>query len=354
MTLTSPTSFNLFWTCASSSQLLWFLLASSQLISFILTSCQLFSALLPFFSALPSPAFFNSAQLIPASSQLFSTSSFFPPFSTLFSPSPCHFVLILHREAFTHGCLCTQILLHTETFTQKSFYTQKLLHRKAFTHKSLYREAFTQRSFYTEKFLHIEAFTQSLCAEKHLHKEAFTKKFLHRKASTQRSFYTKDKPFAQRSLHVQNGSRNCSSKKGSQHQREKNERYFTRILFKESPAPKYAKMEKNLRNHHHRPWCGHFNTIHDSQLQKTIILHTAAAETEWQKLRAPQQKLKLQNWISKKRMRHFLQGCLKGKFLAPKWRKIAERSPRQPWCSRQYDIRLSADFGALFKWNFKR
>ena len=350
MTLTSPTSFNLFWTCASSSQLLWFLLASSQLISFILTSCQLFSALLPFFSALPSPAFLNSAQLIPASSQLFSTSSFFPPFSTLFSPSPCHFVLILHREAFTHGCLCTQILLHTETFTQKSFYTQKLLHRKAFN-----TQKFIQGSFYTKKLLHREVFAHRSLYTELVRRETFTQRSFYKEVSTQKSFY------AEKFLHK--GQTFCTEKPSRTKRQQKLQ------LQKGISAPKGKKWKifhKDffLRNHQRqnmpkwRKICEittidldaatsiRFTTL--SCKRQIYITHSSWQRPNGKNYAQPQQKLKLQNWISKKRMRHFLQGCLKGKFLAPKWRKIAERSPRQPWCSRQYDIRLSADFWRTF------
>jgi predicted methyltransferase len=89
--------------------------------------------------------------------------------------------------------------------------------RETFTQRSFYKEVSTQKSFYAEKFLHKG---QTFCTEK--------------PSRTKR----------QQKLQLQKG---ISAPKG------KNERYFTRILFKESPAPKYAKMEKNLRNHHHRP-----------------------------------------------------------------------------------------------------
>ena len=38
-------------------------------------------------------------------------------------------------------------------------------------------------------------------------------------------------------------------------------------------------------------------------------------------------------------MKHFLKGFLKGKLLAPKWRKSADKSLSQPSCSLQYDLR---------------
>ena len=42
-------------------------------------------------------------------------------------------------------------------------------------------------------------------------------------------------------------------------------------------------------------------------------------------------------------LKHFLKGILKGKLLAPKWRKSADKSLSQPWCSHSntiYDLQL--------------
>ena len=130
-------------------------------------------------------------------------------------------------------------------------------------------------------------------------------------------------------------------------------------------APKLRKSaDKSLS----QPWCSHSNTIYDLQLQKTIVLRmqplhqatlTQPLQCDLQRLSCETQKnyvqwrrkLQLQNRMDGSRrqsdkktiLKHFLKGILKGKLLAPKLRKSADKSLSQPWCSHSntiYDLQL--------------
>ena len=79
---------------------------------------------------------------------------------------------------------------------------------------------------------------------------------------------------AKRNRTTRNGVRNCSSKTGSRRRQsffKKMKRFSKGILTGKLPAPKLRKsVDKSLS----QPWCSHFNTIYDVQLQKTIVLRT--------------------------------------------------------------------------------
>ena len=105
----------------------------------------------------------------------------------------------------------TEELLHRGAFTQRICFAQsKLLHREVFTQSKVsHRELFSQRSLSTEKFLHRANFSQ---------RSSYTEKFSHRESATQ-------------------------------------------------DPPKCRKF--CCQKQHAQPSCSHYNTIYESQLQKT-------------------------------------------------------------------------------------
>ena len=75
----------------------------------------------------------------------------------------------------------------------------------------------------------------------------------------------------------------------------------------------------------------------ETELQNTIELRATASE-----IVAPKPNLDAR---AKKKtiLKHFLKGFLEGKSLAPKWRKSADKSLSQPWCSHSntiYEVQL--------------
>ena len=128
-------------------------------------------------------------------------------------------------------------------------------------------------------------------------------------------------------------------------------------------APKLRKSaDKSLS----QPWCSHSNTIYDLQLQKTIVLRMQPLR---QATLTRQYNAICRDWVAKHNrttcngvgncssktggsrrqsdkktiLKHFLKGILKGKLLAPKLRKSADKSLSQPWCSHSntiYDLQL--------------
>ena len=140
---------------------------------------------------------------------------------------------------------------------------------------------------------------------------------------------------------------------------------FWKDLKKNILAPKLRKSaDKSLS----QPWCSHFNTIYEIQLQKTInsITHAAAAPSNLDAATTMRSAAtELQNTIElratasetaapkpdgsrrqsgkKTILKHFLKGLLKGKWLAPKLRKSTDKSLSQPGCSHSntiYDVQL--------------
>ena len=76
----------------------------------------------------------------------------------------------------------------------------------------------------------------------------------------------------------------------------------------------------------------------ETQLQNTIELRATASETA-----APKPDGSRRQSEKKTILKHFLKGFLKGKSLAPKWRKSANKSTSQPGCSHSntiYDFQL--------------
>ena len=76
----------------------------------------------------------------------------------------------------------------------------------------------------------------------------------------------------------------------------------------------------------------------ETQLQNTIELRATASETA-----APKPDGSRRQSEKKTILKHFLKGFLKGKSLAPKWRKSADKAISQPGCSHSntiYDLQL--------------
>ena len=76
----------------------------------------------------------------------------------------------------------------------------------------------------------------------------------------------------------------------------------------------------------------------ETELQNTIELRAMASE-----IAAPKPDGSRRQSDKKTILKHFLKGILKGKLLAPKLRKSADKSLSQPWCSHSntiYDLQL--------------
>ena len=76
----------------------------------------------------------------------------------------------------------------------------------------------------------------------------------------------------------------------------------------------------------------------ETELQNTIELGARASE-----IAAPKPDGSRRQSDKKTILKHFLKGILKGKLLAPKLRKSADKSLSQPWCSHSntiYDLQL--------------
>ena len=76
----------------------------------------------------------------------------------------------------------------------------------------------------------------------------------------------------------------------------------------------------------------------ETELHFTIELRAMASE-----IAAPKPDGSRRQSDKKTILKHFLKGILKGKLLAPKLRKSADKSLSQPWCSRSntiYDLQL--------------
>ena len=71
----------------------------------------------------------------------------------------------------------------------------------------------------------------------------------------------------------------------------------------------------------------------ETELQNAIILRATASE-----IAAPKPDRSRRQSEKNTMLKHFLQGLLKGKLLAPKLRKSADKSLSQPWCSHSYTI----------------
>ena len=159
---------------------------------------------------------------------------------------------------------------------------------------------------------------------------------------------------------------NCSSKTGSRRQSGKKTilKHFLKGFLKGKwLAPKLRKSaDKSLS----QPECSHSNTIYDVQLQKTIVLRMQPRHQAT--LMQPLQNEICRDWVAKHNrtthnslgncssktgsrrqsgkktiLKHFLKWFLKGKLLAPKLRKSADKSLSQRGCSHSntiYDVQL--------------
>ena len=167
---------------------------------------------------------------------------------------------------------------------------------------------------------------------------------------------------------TRNGIGNCSSKTGwiSTPKRKKDdfEALFKRILKRKITS---AKMEKICWQSHFAAWMQPLQyDLRSSAAKDNSITHAAAApsnldaattmrsaETELQntiELRAMASEIATPKPDGSRRqsdkktiLNHFLKGILKGKLLAPKWKKTADNSLSQPWCKHSntiYDLQL--------------
>ena len=209
-----------------------------------------------------------------------------------------------------------------------SFHTQQ-----AFTHRTLTHSAFTHgKRLHTQKLLHRDAFTESFYTQ-----QAFT-----------------EKVFAQRSFLVHNHNRNCSSKTGSRRQSDKKtilKHFLKGILKAKLLAPKLRKSAEKITfaalmqpfQYDLRSSAAKDNSIThaaaapsnldaattmrsaETELRNTIELRAMASE-----IAAPKPDGSRRQSDKKTILKHFLKGILKGKLLAPKLKKSADKSLSQP------------------------
>ena len=243
---------------------------------------------------------------------------------------------LLHRDAFTHREAFTHSkLLHTKSFSHSklsntaSVYTQNtytqcfytwqafthtasFLNREAFTHnKLLHRKAlhsklshtasvYTQNT-YTQCFYTWQAFTHTASF---LNREAFThNKLLHREA------FTHSKLSHTASVYTQNTYAQCfyTWQAFTHTETFTQRRFYTQQAFTEKVFA-----QRSFLVHNHNRNCSSKTVSRRQSDNKTIL-------------------------------KHFLKGILKGKLLALKLRKSADKSLSQPWCSHSntiYDLQL--------------
>ena len=162
---------------------------------------------------------------------------------------------------------------------QRSFYPQKLLHTT---------------SFYTEKLLHTASFhTQQVFTHRTLiYTQCFYtwQAFTHTETFTQRSFYTQRNFYTQRSFYTQQAFTHKIS--------------YTQQAFTEKSV--YTEREAFV-----------YITTTGIASPKSGSRHQIERKTI---------------------LKHFWKGRLKGKLLAPKLRKYADKSLSQPWCSQSNTI----------------
>ena len=153
-----------------------------------------------------------------------------------------------HQQAFIHSKL-----VHRDASTPRSFYTEKLLHTEnGFRHWKLY-----SASFYAEKLLHESFYTQQISTHRKSYRSFTQSKLLHNEY-----FYTEKLSCTQwqQKLQLQNPSPTPKRKKND-----------FEALKKKTPAPKLRKSGARSLS---QPSCSRSNTIHDSQLQKTMVLRS--------------------------------------------------------------------------------
>ena len=226
-----------------------------------------------------------------------------------------HTVLLNMASVYTHRNFYTETLLHTEKLS-------KLLHTKSFTHSklshtaSVYTENTYTQCFYTwqafthtASFLNREAFTdgEAFTHNKLLHREAFT----HSKLSHTASFY-----------------RTLTHSAFKHGKRLHTQKLLHRDAFTHREAFTHSKLLHTK------------SFTHSTLLQKKVltllhreafsyIITTGNCSSKTGSRRQSEQKTIL---------KHFLKELLKGKLLAPKLRKSADKSLSQLWCSHSNTI----------------
>ena len=245
------------------------------------------------------------------------------------------------------------VYTHSKLFKQRSFYTQQ-----AFTQRSLC----TQQAFTHSKRLHTEHLRTVLLhmASVYTHRNFYTETLLQRSFYTQQAFT--EKVFAQRSFLVHNHNRNCSSKTGSRRQSDKKtilKHFLKGILKGKLLAPKLRKSAEKITfaalmqpfQYDLRSSAAKDNSIThaaaapsnldaattmrsaETELRNTIELRAMASE-----IAAPKPDGSRRQSEKKTILKHFLKGILKGKLLAPKLRKSADKWLSQPGCSHSNTI----------------
>ena len=183
--------------------------------------------------------------------------------------------------------LCDTKLAQRKLLHTASSFAEKLLHTASFLTEKLLHTT----SFYTEKLLHTASFhTQQAFTHRTLTHSAFThgkRLRTHTETFTRRRFYTPRSFYTQQALHSKSFTQSKLLQK----------KVFTQRSF--------------LVHNHNRNCSSKTGPRRQSEI-KAIL-------------------------------KHFLKGLLKGKLLAPKLRKSADKSLSQPWCSHSktiYEIQL--------------
>ena len=251
-----------------------------------------------------------------------------------------------HKEAFTHSKLS-----HTASVYTQNTYTQCIYTWQAFTHRSFYtQQAFTQRSFYTQqvfthsKRLHTEhlrtvllhmasVYTQNTYAQCFYTWQAFTHKasfsnreaFTHREACTHNKLlhaksFTHSKLSQTASVYTQNTYAQCfytwqaftHTETFTQRRFYTQRSFYTQNTYTQQVFTEKVFTQRSFLVHNHNRNCSCKTGSRRQSNKKTIL-------------------------------KHFWKGFLKGKLVATKLRKSADKSKSQPWCSHSntiYEIQL--------------
>ena len=237
-------------------------------------------------------------------------------FSLLSSHSPHFFTpqrSFYTQQAFTHSKhLHTEhlhtVLLHMAsayTHTHRNFYTEKLLHTANFYTQNFY----TQQAFTHSKRLHTVLAHSAFTHGKRLHTEHLHTVLLH-----MASVYT--------------------------HTRKKN--FYTEILLTHAQISFYTQQTFTRNIFYTQQAFTHSKRL-DTEHLHTVLAHSAFTHGKRLHTNFSTQELQLQNRISTPKQKKddfeaFLKGILKGKLLAPKLRKSADKSLSQPGCSHSNTI----------------
>ena len=305
------------------------------------TTSQYYFVLQSLHKLLPSTTFYYKA-----------CTNYFPVLlcSTKLAKSVSQYFVLQSLHKYFPLLLCTTKLAQT---TSQYYFVLQSLHKEFHPSTTLYckpcrkyfpglhcdtklaqRKLLHTASSFAEKLLHTASFLNKLAQRKHLHTAySFAEKLLHtasfssRETLTHRSFYTQQ-AFSQRSFYTQ--------------------QVFThsKRLHTEHLHTVFLHMASIYT---HRNFCTEA-LLHTEAFTHSKFLNTKSFTHSGKLLQknvfTQRSSLEAKTTI----LKHFLKGFLKGKLLAPKLRKSADKSLSQPWCSHSntiYEIQLQKTINSI-------